>query len=274
MDQIPEVKIDQIFYEDKVRMGLINFFQKLRSKGKSPVEVQKGLCNNYLKTLVRYQGRTAEIARISSHYFKTPYVNDGILEMVSGSVILGSLESDDAEVALYEDVLNGRLNYDDFITLFSLYFDYDSDQNSDIEKSGKVIQEFVRPYYLKGKRKGSVMKLILYLFLFHLYYTQFYLLMNEFLEIPKGDIEYYLYLFLHNVERDNVNAERKGVFSYQWFDTYIKKLYEYYYLSIHYIQDVTAVVFPFDIHSTRDLKSNFIKRIAVIPSSASSPNPC
>ncbi len=249
-------------------MGLITFFQRLRSKGRSPDEVQRQLCNNYLKTLVRYQGRTAEIAGISSHYFKAPYVNDGILEMVRGSVILESAESDDTEIALYEDVLNGRLNYDDFITLFSLYFDFNSDE--------KVIQEFVRPYYLKGKRKGPVMKLILYLFLFHLYYTQFYLLMNEFLEIPKGDIEYYLYLFLHNVEKDKVKTERKGEFSYQWFDIYIKKLYQLYYLSIHYIQDVTAVVFPFDIHSTRDLKSNFIRRIAVIPPSGPvpGPNPC
>lgn len=263
-------------------MGLINFLQKVvgsrRSNGRSPDEAQRVLCNNYLKTLVRYQGRTTEIAKITSHYFKAPYINDGILEIVSGSAILGSPESDNAEIALYEEVLNGRLNYDDFITLFSLYFAYDTEKSGKVmlpsalplEEPRRLIQEFVRPYYLQGKRKGKVMKLILYLFLFHLYYTQFYLLMNEFLEIPKGDIEYYLYLFLHNVEKDKVKAERKGEFCYQWFDTYIKKLYEYYYLSIHYIQDVTAVVFPFDIHSSRDLKSNFIRRIAVIPSS----NPC
>ena len=266
-------------------MGLISFFQRLRTKSitQTPHNLPTScnfpitfgdhskLCNNYLKTLVRYQGRTTEISKIYSEYFKCPYINDGILEMVTGSAILGSPESDEAEIALYEEVLNGRLNYDDFITLFKIYFQYSSDHgNGQGQGQERIIQEFVRPYYLKGKRKGPVMKLILYLFLFHLYYTQFYLLLHEFLEISKEDTEYYIYLFLNNVDREKVSAARKREFGYQWFDTYIKKLYELYYLSIHYIQDVTAVVFPFDIHSTRDLKRNFINRIGRVPSTPTS----
>ncbi len=242
------------------RMGFLSIFRRRATL--TSEDTKHRLCNDYLKTLVRYKAKLGDLEKISSDavYLKLPYINECILEILCDSSVLESKENEDFEIELYEAVLDHRLNYDDFITLFDRYFDYGFSR----EGSGGI-QEFVRPFYRQGKRKPAIMKLIIYLFLFHIYYCQFYMLMTEFLEVSKGDMEYYLYLFLHNVEKEKISM-RKRDFHYELFDTYIKKLYSLYYLSIHYIQDVTEVTFPFDIHSTHDLKRNFTQRIVRIPS--------
>ncbi len=223
----------------------------------------------YLKSLIRYENDLHKISNIQSFYFSSIYINKNLYELLMkiNHIYVNSLNKNNVELdkddvvenkkkIILKSILKNKVNYDDFETLFLKYFKIN--QNDYLH-----IKEFVKPFYKEKKEDKNILKCIFYLFYFYISYTQFYMIIHEFLEIKNEELEYYLYLFIYQNEKNNKEKMRliQKELKYEYFDFYINQLFKIFYLTIHFMNDITKIIYDFDIHDILLLKKEFFKKI-------------
>ncbi len=225
---------------------IYKLFQKDRFEDKKMI-----LLNNYLKSHIRFENDIQKINKIDSPFLHSIYINTNIYDLL---IHINQFDDiNEHKKIIYKKVINKELSYDDFETLFLKFFRMDED---DHEK----IKEFIKPFYKENKKDSNILKLITHIILFYIYYIQFYMILHEFLEIHYNDLEYYFYLFIHHNEKEEANLQKREV-TYYYFHLFIYKLFTLFYQTIHFIQDVTNIIYDFDIHNTLSLKQIFYKKI-------------
>jgi hypothetical protein len=226
----------------------INFFYRNQIDDKKNI-----LLKNYLKSYIRFKNNLQNINHITSPFLYPIYINENIYHLL---ICINQYDDiDEHKKIILKYIIEKRISYDDFETLFLKVF-----QNN--EDDYKIMKEFIKPFYKENKKESNILKLIINVFLFYIYYIQFYLILHEFLEIKHDDLEYYFYLFIHYNEKEEKNIQKKEI-SYYYFHLYIYKLFTIFYQTIHFLQDVTSIQYDFDIHNTLSLKQIFYKKILI-----------
>ncbi len=228
-------------------------FWKKRGSVKSDEEF---LLKNYIKSFVRFEEPTyfRKIHTLESPFLKKLYINHSLIDLIIEN---GDAEDQACKEKISYFVKNQLVSYDDFETLFCIFFKMNQDDHI-------LIKEFVKPFYkMSGKDHDpdpdlKIEKMIQMIFFFFIYYFQFYMILHEFLEIKECDLKDYLYQFIHT---ESNQSNKYTEISYVYFHTYITKLFTIFYQTIHYIQDVTEIRYIFDIHHKEELKRKFYKMI-------------
>ncbi len=254
-------------------VNLLNIFFKNRNKvNEEKKEINKYIneknliLNNYLKSLIRYENKINHINHIQSPFFSEIYMNQNLFDLLINVNQINVIIYDNEDIIeknekviknnILKSIIENNVNYDDFETLFLKYFKLN--ENDYIK-----IKEFVKPYYKEKIKDKNILKIILYIFLFHITYIQFYMIIHEFLEINENNIEYFIYLFIY--QNDKYDKEKirliKKELKYEYFDIYINKLFKIFYLTIHLLKDITHIIYDFDIHNILLLKKEFLKKI-------------
>ncbi len=251
----------------------MNFLNKIfKNKNNEKKELNKYkkektlILNNYLKSLIRYEDKLNNIYNFKSLFFCQIYINQNLFNLLirinEVNIIIydneNKIEENEKIIKniILQSIINNDLNYDDFETLFLKYFKLN-------ENDYNKIKEFVKPYYKEKIKDKNILKIILYIFLFHITYIQFYMIIHEFLEITNEVNEYFIYLFIYQNDKQNKEKMRlvKKELKYEYFDFYINKLFKIFYLTIHLLKDITNIIYDFDIHDIFLLKKEFLKKI-------------
>ncbi len=238
------------------------FFKKNREETKYKKE-KRFIIHYYLKSLIRYENKINKIYDIQSSSFSKIYMNQNLFDLfinINQINIFNKEKEEENEKnmkhILLKNIINKNLNYDDFETLFLKYFKIN-------DTDYVIIKEFVKPYYKEKIKDKNILKMISSIFLFYVTYVQFYMIIHEFLEIDNKELEYYLYLFIYQNEKDNKEKMRfiQKELKFEYFDFYINHLFKIFYLTIHFISDITNIIYHFDIHDIFLLKKEFLKKI-------------
>lgn len=241
-------------------MKYLFFF--LKDKENKFEKEKEELINHYLKSLIRYENNLNHMSTLLSPFFSNIYINDNLFNLLTKINKIKSEEEENKRNIILKFLLNHQLNYDDFETSFLQYFKIN---NNDYD----IIKEFVKPFYkekitINGKNK-NILKILNHIFLFHISYIQFYMIVHEFLEISEKEMEYFIHLFIYQNEKDNKEKMRllQKELKYEYFDFYINQLFKIFYLTIHLLKDITHIIYDFDIHNIFLLKKEWLNKIFI-----------
>jgi hypothetical protein len=221
------------------------------------------ILEKYFESLLRFQDNFHILHKMKSPFFQKIYINHIIFQYIQIPYFNINQKEN-----LYErisfSILHKEISYDDITTLFKLYI-----YEKPLDKLH--FKNFISSFYKKNKEnkdkekenKNIVSKFLILLFTFHIYYTQFFLIFHDFIDIPKNDLEYFLYLFVHHHPLEEKNLLKKNI-HYFYFHYFFDLLFTTYYRMIHYLQDVSSLSFSFDIHNTHSLKKSFFNKIVLL----------
>ncbi len=232
---------------------MINFLKKKINNEKKFELVEK-----YVESLIRFQDKIHILEKIKSPFFQKIYINPIIFEYIQIPYFNENQTNNLFERVSFS-IIHKEITYDDIYTFFKLYI-----YEKPIDKVH--FKNFISIFYKKNEnnkeKKEIVLKFLIQLFIFHIYYTQFFLIFHDFIELPKNDLEYFLYLFVHNHHNEEKTLLKKNIY-YFYFHHFFHLLFSHYYRMIHYLQDVSTLSFSFDIHNTCALKKGFFNKIVL-----------